>query len=174
MIEFGLPFKMNIMTIAFMIDAVMMLVFLFFWYFFVHVKGNIYILKKNKGMYIQVEHRRISRNTQKVQVKYKGESKTFMIEPSFFDGNKPNAFVDWDKGHIITFKDVKVNLSPNEQDIFLGGRILPQLIRGLLQEHLNLILLILSAIAFFVLGLFISPYLPLPTHTTNTPTTTEG
>jgi len=142
---------------------------IFYWYWFIYKKGNVYILKKNKGMYIQIKHLRIGKETEKISLSYKKEKKSFMIEPSFFDGDKPNAFLNWDTGHIITFKDVTIHLSPNEQDIFLGGKILPQLIRGLLTEHLNLVLLIIGCVASFVIGLYISPYIPSPT--TPQPTT---
>ena len=160
----GTPINnLDLILYAYCIDLMAIVIIMLYWYFGIHRKGNVYILKKNKGMYIQVKHLRISKETEKVSLSYKKEKKSFMIEPSFFDGNKPNAFLDWDTGHVILFKDIIIHLSPNEQDIFLEGKILPQLIRGLLTEHLNLILLIIGCIASFVIGLYISPYIPSPT-----------
>lgn len=141
------------------ISIIAIIAMVLYWYFYIYTRGNIFLLRKIENMYFQIDRIRIKKDAKTAK---KGK-KTYNIKPSFFDGNKPNAYIDADTGDILTFYEYKSKLSPSALDIFVADNILANLARGLSQYMgMSLIILVIIFIAGLALGLVAYPYLPAP------------
>lgn len=129
-----------------------------YWYFFIHIRGNLFLLKKVGNTYFQVARLRVKKDEEKADYK----NKSYIIKPSFFDGDKPNVYIDYETGEVLSLNIKSEGLSPIALDIFIGDNILSQLAKSLGQYQLSLIFLIVSFVTGVFIGLFIHPYLPIP------------
>lgn len=147
----------NIMSIIAIIAVIL------FYYFYIHIRGNVFFLQKTQGVYFQVGRIRVKKDT--TQVSYKKSS--YPIKASFFDGNKPNIYLDIENGKVLNFNEKDIGLSPKVLDVLLADNMLANIVRGLSSfMGINVLVIVLLGVFFAIglmLGLFIYPYMPSPT-----------
>ena len=127
-----------------------------------HKRGTVYLLRKFNDTYRLVKKIRIKDTAETVSYR----DKSFRIDlkkTAFLNSSKPQVFIDFDTGSILSFNEVKSHISPDELDNYVNKKIVSQLVGGLLFNQQNIFMYCIFFAFGIALGLALYPYIPQPT-----------
>jgi len=125
-------------------------------------RGTVYILRKFNDTYKLVKKIKIKDTVETISYR----NKSFRIDlkkTAFLNSSKPQIFIDFDTGSILSFKEIKTHISPDELDNYVNKKIVSQLVGGLLFNQQNIFMYCIFFAFGIALGLALYPYIPQPT-----------